>query len=36
MTMSPWFWRTVTLLVRLDVAAGIVMTTALWLWLMWH
>jgi hypothetical protein len=36
MTISPRFWRTVTLLVRLDMAAGICLTTALWLWLTWH
>jgi hypothetical protein len=36
MTISPRFWRTITLLVRLDMAAGIVLTTGMWLWLTWH
>ena len=36
MTISARFWRTVTLLVRLDMATAIVLTAALWLWLTWH
>src|SRR5262245_58760424 len=30
------FWRGVTLLVRLDMAAGIAIAAGLALWLMWH
>jgi Domain of unknown function (DUF3291) len=35
--MSRWnpFWRTITVLVRLDIAACIVLAAALWLWLTW-
>jgi hypothetical protein len=36
MTISPRFWRAVTLLVRLDVAAGIVIAAALFLFVTWH
>ncbi len=30
------FWRGVTVLVRLDMAAGIAVTAALLLWMTWH
>jgi hypothetical protein len=36
MTLSDRFWRSVTVLVRLDMAAGIAITAGLLLWLMWH
>jgi hypothetical protein len=36
MTLSDRFWRSVTLLVRLDMAAGIAITVGLMSWLMWH
>jgi hypothetical protein len=36
MIVSPQFWRAVTLLVRLDIAAGIVVATALFLLVTWH
>jgi hypothetical protein len=36
MTISDRFWRGVTLLVRLDMAAGIAIAAGLALWLMWH
>jgi hypothetical protein len=36
MTMSPMFWRVLTLLARTDIAAGIAVAAALWLWLAWH
>ena len=35
-TTSPRFWRAATLLVRIDMAAGITVVAALWLWLAWH
>jgi hypothetical protein len=35
-TISRRFWRAITLLVRLDVAAGIAVTAGLLLWLTWH
>jgi hypothetical protein len=34
--ISRRFWRTITLLVRLDIAAGIATTAGLLLWLTWH
>jgi hypothetical protein len=36
--MSRWnpLWRTVTVLVRLDIAAGIFLAAGLRLWLTWH
>jgi len=36
MTISPRFWRAVTLLVRLDIAADITVATALFLFVTWH
>jgi hypothetical protein len=33
---SEPIWRTLTLLVRLDMAAGIVLAAGLWFWLAWH
>jgi hypothetical protein len=36
MTLSDRFWHSVTLLVRLDMAAGIAITAGLVFWLMWH
>jgi len=36
MTISPRFWRAVTLLVRLDIAAGIALAAALFLFVTWH
>ena len=36
MSLSRWFWRGVTFLVRLDMAAGIAIAAGLFLWLMWH
>jgi len=36
MTLSDWLWRSVTVLVRLDMAAGIAIAAGLVLWLMWH
>jgi len=36
MTISPRFWRAVTLLVRLDMAAGIALAAALFLFVTWH
>jgi hypothetical protein len=36
MTISPRFWRALTLLVRLDIAAGIAMAAALSLFVAWH
>jgi hypothetical protein len=36
MTISPRFWRAVTLLVRLDMAAGITLAAALFLFSTWH
>jgi hypothetical protein len=36
MILSNRFWRSVTWLVRLDMAVGIVIAAALLLWLMWH
>jgi hypothetical protein len=35
-SMSNRFWRGVTVLVRLDMAAGIAVTAALLLWMTWH
>jgi hypothetical protein len=35
-TSSQRFWRVATLLVRIDIAAGIAVVAALWLWLAWH
>src|SRR5262249_37310179 len=34
--LSDRFWRSVTLLVGLDLAAGIAITAGLVFWLMWH
>ena len=34
--LSNRFWRVVTMLVRLDMAAGIAVAAALSLWMMWH
>jgi hypothetical protein len=34
--ISRRFWRTITLSVRLDIAAGIATTAGLLLWLTWH
>jgi len=36
MTLSDRFWRSVILLVRLDMAAGIAITAGPVFWLMWH
>ena len=36
MTLSDRFWRSVTLLVRLDMAACIAITAGLVFWLIWH
>jgi hypothetical protein len=36
MTISPRFWRAVTLLVRLDMAAGVAVVAALLLFVTWH
>jgi hypothetical protein len=36
MILSNRFWRSVTWLVRLDMAVGIAIAVALPLWLMWH
>ncbi len=36
MRMTPRFWRTVTLLVRLDMAAGITLAAALFFFSAWH
>jgi hypothetical protein len=36
MTLSHRFWRTLTLLVRLDIAAGISGAAFLMSWLKWH
>jgi hypothetical protein len=36
MTISSRFWRAVTLLVRLDMAAGIILAAALLLFVTWH
>jgi hypothetical protein len=36
MILSNRFWRSVTLLVRLDIAAGIAIAAGLVLWSMWH
>jgi len=36
MAISPRFWRAATLLVRLDMAAGITLAAALLLFLTWH
>jgi hypothetical protein len=30
------FWRSITLLVRLDMAAGILGAAALLIWIAWH
>jgi hypothetical protein len=34
--LSTRFWRGITLLVRVDMAAGIVGAAALVLWIAWH
>ncbi len=36
MTLSDRLWRSVTVLVRLDMAAGIAIAAGLVPWLMWH
>ena len=36
MILSNRFWRSVTWLVRLDMAIGIAIAVGLLLWLMWH
>ena len=36
MVLSNRFWRSMTWLVRLDIAASIVIAVGLLLWLMWH
>jgi hypothetical protein len=36
MILSNRFWRWLTLLVRLDMAAGIAIAAGLLLWLTWH
>jgi hypothetical protein len=36
MTIPPRLWRAVTLLVRLDMAAGIAVAAALFLFVTWH
>ncbi len=36
MILSNRFWRLLTLLVRLDIAAGITLTAGLLFWLTWH
>jgi hypothetical protein len=36
MTLSNRFWRSVTWLVRLDIAAGVAIAAGLLLWLTWH
>ena len=36
MMLSDRLWRTVACLVRLDVAAGIVLAIGLLLWLQWN
>jgi|SoimicmetaTmtLPB_FD_contig_31_22935775_length_202_multi_1_in_0_out_0_1 hypothetical protein len=35
-TLPGRFWRSVTFLVRLDMAASITVTVALLAWMMWH
>jgi hypothetical protein len=36
--MSRWnpFWRAITVLVRLDIAACIILAAGLFVWLTWH
>ena len=34
--LSTRFWCSVTLLVRMDIAVGVIITLALLLWLTWH
>jgi hypothetical protein len=36
MMLSNRFWRTLTCLVRLDIAAGIILAIGLLLWLQWN
>jgi hypothetical protein len=36
MTLSNRFWRSVTWLARLDIAAGVAIAAGLLLWLTWH
>jgi hypothetical protein len=36
MTVSNRFWRSVTLLVRLDMALGVTMTAGMLIWMVWH
>jgi hypothetical protein len=36
MMLSNRFWRTLTCLVRLDIAAGILLAIGLLLWVQWH
>ncbi|HYW59430.1 MAG TPA: hypothetical protein VE909_02820 [Xanthobacteraceae bacterium] len=36
LTVSPRFWRAITLLVRIDMAFAVTGAAALWLWLTWH
>jgi hypothetical protein len=36
MTLSHRFWRSITVLVRVDIAAGMTGAAFLLLWLKWH
>ena len=36
MMNSGRVWRTLTVLARLDMAAGVVLAAGLWFWLAWH
>ncbi len=36
MTISPTAWRVVSNPMRLDLAAGIILTAVLLIWLTWH
>jgi hypothetical protein len=36
MTHTQRFWRTLTLLARLDIAASVTIAAALLIWMAWH
>jgi hypothetical protein len=36
MTRTQRFWRTLTLLARLDIAASVTIAAALLIWMAWH
>ena len=36
MTISQRFWRVITLLVRVDMAAAVAVTAGLLFWVTWH